>query len=296
LRALKSFEASARLGSFQAAAEELYVTPSAISHQIKTLEVFLGIELFIRRTRRIELTSAGAGYYKAINKAFLEIDRSTQELTLSQQSGELHLSVIPAFLTRWLLPRISSFHEANPDIKLEISSATGLIDFDRVDTDMAVYFGNGQWDDIEVHFLRHYQQVPVCSPSLLKNSPLEQPKDLLKHTLLHVQKRDDEWSNWFAQVDTPFKESIKGVYLSNSSLTTAAAISGVGIALADIGFVSEEVASGELVVPIETFLGINKSFYLVYQKNRVMTFAMKAFHAWLIEEMSKDVMSPNSSN
>lgn len=192
-------------------------------------------------------------------------------------------------MTRWLLPRISGFHEANPDIKLEISSAVGLIDFDRADTDMAVYFGNGRWDDIEVHFLRHYQQLPVCSPSLLKASPISHPEDILKHTLLHVQKRDDEWSNWFAQVNTEFAESIKGVYLSNSALTTAAAIRGVGVALADIGFISEELISGELVSPIEKFLDINKSFYLVYQKNRIMTFAMKAFHAWLIEEMSRDV-------
>lgn len=203
---------------------------------------------------------------------------------------------MPAFLTRWLLPRISSFHEANPDIKLEISSATGLIDFNRVDTDMAVYFGDGKWDDIEVHFLRYYQQVPVCSPAILESSPIEKPEDLLKHTLLHVQKRDEEWSNWFTQVNTPFKESIQGMSLSNSALTTAAAIRGIGIALADIGFVSEEISSGELVMPIETYLGINKSFYLVYQKNRVMTFAMKAFHTWLIKEMSKDVMSPKSSS
>lgn len=296
LRALKCFEASARLGSFQEAAEKLYVTPSAISHQIKTLETFLGVELFIRRTRQIELTAAGSQYFKAVHNALTEIDQSTQKLTLSQQSGKLHLSVIPAFLTRWLLPRISRFREANPDIKLEISSATGLIDFDQVDTDMAVYFGDGKWDDIEVHFLRHYQQVPVCSPTLLKTSPIEKAEDLLNHTLLHVQKRDDEWSTWFSQTGTPFKESQQGMNLSNSALTTAAAIQGVGIALADIGFVSQEIASGDLLIPIKTTIGVNKSFYLVYQKNRVMTFAMKAFHAWLIEEMSKDLMSPKSSN
>ncbi len=296
MRALRSFEAAARLGSFQAAAEELFVTPSAISHQLKTLEEFLGLELFIRQTRRISLTHVGEEYYESIHKALSEIDRSTQQLISVHQSGELHLSVIPAFLTRWLLPRISSFHEANPDIKLEISSNSGLIDFDRVDTDMAVYFGDGDWSGIEIHFLRHYQQVPVCSPKLLKNFPINKPEDLFKHTLLYVQKRNDEWSNWFEQVNTPFKESIKGVYFSSSALTTSAAISGLGIALADIGFVSEEIASGELVVPIDTFLGIDKSFYLVYQKDRVMTYAMKAFQSWLMEEMSKDVLSPKSSS
>lgn len=266
-----------------------------MSHQIKTLEEFLGLELFIREPRRVTLTSAGEEYYQSIQHALNEIDRATQQLISVHQSGELHLSVIPAFLTRWLLPRISSFHEANPDITLEIASATGLIDFDREETDMAVYFGDGNWQDIEVNFLRHYQQVPVCSPELMKTSPIEKPEDLLKHTLLYVQKRQDEWRNWFEQQDTPFKETIKGVSLSNGALTVEAAKSGVGIALADIGFIAEDLKSGQLVVPFKKPLGINKSFYLVYQKDRVMTYAMRAFQEWMLEEMAKDVLSPDSS-
>ncbi len=207
------------------------------------------------------------------------------------QSGELNLSVIPAFLTRWLIPRISSFHEANPGIKLDMTSTTGLIDFTRSDIDMGIYFGKGEWENVEMHFLREYQQVPICSPELLKKSAIKNPEDLFKHTLLYVQKRQNEWPDWFAHSKTPFNETKQGVLLSSSALTTDAAINGVGIALADISFVSKEIASGKLVIPIEKYLSIDKSFYLVYEKDRVMTYSMKTFKDWMILEMEKDSLS-----
>lgn len=288
LNALKAFEAAARRGSFQAAAEELFVTPSAVSHQIKGLEAFLDLELFIRQTRRIVLTQAGEDYFKSVQKALLEIDRSTQKLISSHKSGQLHLGVAAAFLTRWLLPRLSSFHEQNPEVDIELSVIEGLIDFDASETDMAVYFGFGDWQGVEAHFLRHYRQAPICNPRLIEKHPIETPDDLLAHTLLHVTKRQHEWPAWFQHVKVPFKERVKGISFSNGSLVAAAARNGLGIGLADVGFVSEEIASGQLVAPLTQSFKLDRSFYLVYQKNRVMTFAMKAFQNWLMEEMEKD--------
>ncbi len=283
------------MGSFQAASAELFVTPSAISHQVKTLEEFLGLELFVRRPRRITLTHAGEDYYRSVQEALNEIDRSTQKLISTHQTGELHLSVAPAFLTRWLLPRISSFYEAQPDVKIEFSAATGLIDFDRDETDMAVYFGNGDWPGIDIQLLRHYQQRPVCNPKHLHGGVIESPSDILKYTLLHVAKRQEEWSSWFEQIGVPYKESKQGMYFSSGSLTTSAAINGLGFALADVGFVSEEIASGKLIVPLDDeYYRTDKSFYLVYQKNRALTYSMRAFQSWVMEEMTKDVSSPAS--
>jgi len=289
LNALKSFEAAARNGSFHGASEELYVTPSAISHQVKALEEFLGLELFYRRKRKIELTSAGQDYYKSVQRALLEIDRSTQKLISAHKTGHLHLSVAPAFLTRWLLPRITQFYEQNPDVELEISAANGLIDFDRTHTDMAVYFGSGDWDGIEVYFLRHYQLMPVCNPRLLKKHAINKPEDVLAHTLLHVKKRSDEWQTWFNMLGVDYKPAKKGVYLSSGSLSASAATTGVGVALADPGLISEEINLGQLTVPLDIPLPISKSFYLVYQEDRAMTYAMKAFKAWVMGEMSKDM-------
>lgn len=288
LNALKVFEAAARRGSFQAAADELFVTPSAVSHQIKGLEAFLDLELFIRQTRRITLTQAGEDYFQSIQNALLEIDRSTQKLISSHQSGQLHLSVAAAFLTRWLLPRLSSFHEQNPEVDIELSVIEGLIDFDASETDMAVYYGKGDWQGVQADFLRHYQQVPICSTKLMEKHAIKTPSDLLEHTLLHVTKRQHEWPTWFEHVGVPFKEKVKGISFSNGSLVAAAARNGLGIGLADVGFVSEEIGSGQLVAPLKESFILDRSFYLVYQKNRVMTFAMKAFQNWLMDAMEKD--------
>ncbi|MFT6791573.1 MAG: LysR family glycine cleavage system transcriptional activator [Cellvibrionaceae bacterium] len=291
LNALKSFEAAARRGSFQAAAEELFVTPSAISHQIKSLEEFLGLELFIRQPRRVLLTHAGEDYLRSIQKALGEIDLSTQKLIIAaHQSGALNLSVAPAFLTRWLLPRISEFHDSYPDVTLEISAANGLIDFNHEETDMAVYFGDGKWQDIERQLLRHYQQRPVCHPNLVKNSEVKQPADIMKHTLLHVNKRRADWAKWFHQQGVPYKESVSGMYFSSGALTTAAAINGLGFALADLGFVSEEIDSGKLIAPLDAYLKTDRSFYLVYQKNRPPSYSMKVFQDWITEKMKKDLV------
>lgn len=289
LTALKSFTAAARLGSFRAASAELFVTPSAVSHQVKSLEEFLGIELFVRRTRRISLTAAGEEYYHCVQEALYEIDRSTQKLISTHQAGQLHLSLAPAFLTRWLLPRIGSFYEAQPDIQIEMTSTSGLIDFDRDETDMAVYFGDGRWDGIEVQLLRHYQQVPVCNPKLLNGKQIYTPDDILNYTLLHIPKRKDEWQRWFAQVGVSYKEKKRGLSLSSGSLTTAAAINGLGFALADVAFVSEEISTGKLIAPLEDFLITDKSFYLVHQKKRALTYPMKAFQSWVMDEMIKDI-------
>jgi len=126
------------------------------------------VPLFERQKRIITITAAGKRYHKFIQKALKEIDKGTQDLISSHNTGELTLSVTPAFLNHWLLPRIDSFYDANPDIDLHINATTKLIDFPRSETDIAVYFGIDDWDKVETHFLRHSERVPVCSPKLLK--------------------------------------------------------------------------------------------------------------------------------
>ncbi len=295
MNSLRSFEAAARLGSFQKAAEELFVTPSAISHQVKALEAFLEVELFLRQTRRIELTSAGKSYLKTIQRALNDIERATQKLVSAHGTGELNLSVAPAFLHRWLLPRMSRFNDNHTNVELEISASTGLIDFAHSDTDMAVYFGDGQWEDVEIHFLKRSALIPVCTPGLLAKHPIHTPEDITHHTLLHVSKRPEEWRDWFNAADTPYLERRKGFYLSSGLLTSQAAARGLGVALTDVSLVSEEIQSGQLVAPLDIPLELPKSFYLVYRKNRPMTYAMRQFKDWIMEEMAVDALSAMST-
>ena len=294
MNSLRSFEAAARLGSFQKAARELFVTPSAISHQVKSLEEFLEVELFLRHTRRIELTSAGKAYLKTVQKALNDIERATQKLIATHGSGELNLAVAPAFLHRWLLPRMGRFYDQHPNVELELSASTGLIDFAHSDTDMAVYFGDGHWDDVECHFLKRSALIPVCTPDLLAKHDIHTPEDITHHTLLHVNKRPEEWRDWFAAAGTELVERRKGLYLSSGLLTAQAAARGLGVALTDVSLVSEEIQSGQLVAPLDIPLELPKSFYLVYRKNRPMTLAMRQFKDWIMEEMAVDALSAKS--
>lgn len=194
----------------------------------------------------------------------------------------------PAFLNYWLLPRIDKFYEQNPDIQLDINASVNIIDFPRSDIDIAVYFGDGNWPNVECSYLRHSERVPVCSPKLLEKHAINTPDDLLQHKLFFVKQRKDEWQAWFKLANTEYNMRKYPISFSSSSLSVKAAMEGVGIALADISLASESIRKGELVIPFDIRLKLEKAFYIVYQKNRKMTFAMKAFKEWMMSEMSND--------
>ncbi|MAS23740.1 MAG: transcriptional regulator [Oceanospirillaceae bacterium] len=286
LNSLRMFEASARLTSFVAAADELAVTASAVSHQIKTLEEYLGVSLFNRSKRKVELTGAGEQYLVAVKHALDEIEVATQRLTSNLDTNVVNISVAPNFLIRWLMPRMSKFQELYPDVELQITTSLGLIDFSRSNTDMAVYFGNGDWKDIEMYFLRSLMLVPVCSPVLMRGPhPLKQVGDLKHHTLIYVSSRKHEWDDWLELAGAGFMKPKNSLAVSNGHLATAAALDNLGVALADITLTSREVESGRLVIPFDIPLDSHKAFYLVYRKHRPLTVGMKAFKEWLMQEM-----------
>lgn len=287
MNSLKCFESAARHGSFNKAAKELSVTPSAISHQIKGLESFLGLELFRRTKRKVVLTEAGESYLKPIKSIFEQLENATSELKSKQKSGSLRLAVAPAFLTRWLMPRMERFQQRYPDIEIEISSSTGLIDFSANDIDMAVYFGAGDWEGVEAHYLRPARLAPVCNPRLIKpEQPINKPEDMRFYPLLHVTKRKDEWHDWLQQHDLDPKLFRRGLMFSSGSLTAGAAAQGLGISLTDPELIMPEIEAGTLKVLFNQHLITNRSFYLVYEKRRSVTSAMSAFKEWIIEEMA----------
>lgn len=286
LNALKTFEASARNRSFSCAAKELFVTASAVSHQVKTLENFLGVELFSRSKRKVTLTPQGEQYLVSVRHAFDEIEMATQRLSVNEGASVVQISVAPNFLTRWLMPRMSRFRELYPDVELQISASLGLLDFNRSNTDMAVYYGDGEWDGIEVHFLRKVMLMPVCSPKLLEGDiPLSEPADLRHHTLIYVSKRTWEWDSWLQQAGVEFLTPKSSMQLSSGQLTTAAAQENLGVALADPTLITREIKAGSLVVPFNVQLDTEKAFYLVYRKHRPLTRGMERFKEWLMEEM-----------
>ena len=287
MNSLRSFESAARNLSFNDAAEELYVTPSAISHQIKLLEEFLGLKLFRREKRRVVLTAAGERYLPSVQLALDEIESATRRLMTSPNLSAVNISVAPAFLTRWLVPRITRFQEQYPDVELRFSATTGFVDFEHSDTDMAVYYGEGDWRGVDIHFLRHLVSTPVCSPKLAEG--IREPEDLLQRTLIHVSGRRQEWQQILQQLGVRATASTRTMSFSSTALAVSAAIEGIGVALADRALVQRELDAGQLVVPFDITLDKPRAFYLVYQEKRQLTYGMKAFREWILQEMQQDL-------
>ncbi|MCV6590693.1 MAG: transcriptional regulator GcvA [Marinobacterium sp.] len=294
LNALRCFEAAARLGSFNKASEELFVTPSAVSHQIRTLEEFLGLKLFRREKRKATLTAAGEKYLASISHALDEIDSSTRRLMTAPNLSAINLAVAPAFLTRWLLPRLRAFQEQHPDIELRLSATMGRTDFQHSDMDMAIYLGSGEWQDVDHHRLIQTCVVPVCSPRLLESTlPLHQSEDLQHHTLLHVASRSDEWPRILEHHNLEdIIGAAKSMRFSSTSLALNAAMEGVGIALSDSSLIERELQLRQLIIPFDISLDTRKAFYLVYPKNRPLSYGMEAFRDWVLTQAAGSRESP----
>lgn len=186
------------------------------------------------------------------------------------------------------MPRIREFQEQYPDVELRLSASTGLSDFTHSDTDMAIYFGRGEWEDVEIHYLRGVSLRPVCSPRLLEgDKPLKSPKDLQYHTLLHVSDRQKEWDQALQLEGLTSAIGKKSITFSSTSLALSAAIEGAGVALSDRGLIERELEYGQLIIPFDIKFETKNAFYLVYQSGRPLTYAMQAFYDWLMEEIGK---------
>lgn len=289
LTAIRAFEAVARLGSVKVAAGELFVTASAVSHQIKALESHLGLSLFVRERRQLRLTTTGQRYLEAVGHALDTIDIATRRVTAAQSGQVVNVSVAPSFLSRWLVPRIRQFQDRYPEVELRLSPNSGPVDFAWSDVDMAVYFGTGDWPDVEAHFLHDVVLVPVCSPRLLESlAPLKTVRDLAACTLIDVSTRPDEWDRFLAGFGVARHGRGKRLAFSNTSLAVGAAMEDLGIALADRHLIDREIRYGQLVRPLAAEVPLGQGFYLVVGKGRALSEGMQAFFDWVMDEVALD--------
>lgn len=289
LNALRSFEAAARLGSFHKAAQELYVTPSAVSHQIKTLESFLDIRLFERSKRTVQLTPQGERYLQAITIALDDIDEATHKLMQSPDAGAVNITVAPGFLAYWLMPRVIHFQQLYPDVELKLTASTKQIDFRHSDMDMAIVYGSGPYPESISHPLRRVKITPLCSPKLLQTGgKINKPVDLLKFTLINIAKRDQEWKQFLNDANVKHSERAKSMTFSNTSLAMRAAMEGLGIVLADAKLAERELHFGQLIQPLDLYMDTQQSLDLLYPKGISLTDSMIAFRDWLLDEVQKD--------
>jgi len=287
LNGLRAFEAAARHLSFTRAADELHVTQTAISHQIRRLEEQIGIPLFVRRNRALELTREAQDYLPAVRTAFDDLRRATARLRRPDREGILTVSTTASLAAKWLVTRVAAFQDANPGIEVRITTSAQLVDFRRDDVDMAVRYGRGSWPGLRAHWLMAEDIFPVCSPALLvQEKPLRCPEDLANHTLLHATVSREDWQLWLTAAGLPLSISARrGLSFDQSFMAIQAAVEGLGVALGRTRFVEADIAAGRLVVPFDVVLPANAGFYIVAPDETADAPMIALFRDWLIGQV-----------
>ena len=298
LNALRAFEAAARHLSFTRAADELAVTQTAISHQIKGLEARLGVQLFRRLPRGLVLTEEAQLFLPAIRDAFDRIAAATERLTREQGSGVLTLSTLPSFAGKWLVPRLGRVRQAHPEIDLRISASLRLVDFDRDNVDVAIRSGRGHYPGLRVDRLFTEEVFPVCSPRLLAEGPhpLRTPDDLRHHVLLHdldpgqvvFADATEPWRRWLAAAGVDGVDVERGPLFEDTHLLLDAAIAGHGVALGRSAIAAADLAAGRLVRPFEVSLPFGLAYYLVCPEASAERPKVRAFREWLLAEAARE--------
>jgi LysR family glycine cleavage system transcriptional activator len=284
LNGLRAFEAAARHLSFTRAAAELNVTQTAISHQIRRLEEELGIKLFIRQNRALALTPKAKDYLPGIRAAFNDLRLATDRVLRKQGDRVLTVSTLASLAAKWLLPRLSGFQEAHPDIDVRITTSTSLVDFRNGDVDAAIRYGRGEWPGLRADWLMADELFPVCSPALLQGPrALTRPEDLANHVLLHSSNNEDDWRLWLTAAGLPTDISKQpGATFDLIFMTVQAAIDGVGVAIGRTSYVQDDIAKGRLVAPFRIALPINAGFYVVSPAETADRPKLAAFRNWLM--------------
>lgn len=288
LNALKAFEASARHLSFTRAAEELFVTQAAISHQIKSLEEFLAIKLFMRKNRSLLLTEEGQSYYLDIKDVFNALHDATERLLARGEKGAITVSLQPSFAIQWLVPRLNAFNALNPDIDVRIKAVDQPDGSLTEDVDIAIYYGRGRWANVNAEKLHTEHLVPVCSPLLLQGKKqINTLEDLTHHTLLHDTSRRD-WKRWFKEANIKGTNVNHGPIFSHSSMVLQAAVYGQGIALAQSVLAKPDIVAGRLVAPVSHTLVSKNAFYIVCREHQVEIGKIAAFRDWVLETVEQE--------
>jgi LysR family glycine cleavage system transcriptional activator len=289
MKALRAFEAAARHLSFTLAADELNVTQAAISHRVKTLEERLGVRLFHRYNRKLELTDAGRVYLPSLRDALDMVGAATDRVTERARAATLKVSVVVSFATKWLQPRLPAFAEAHPEIDVRVTADDKLVAFARDDVDVGIRFGRGRYPGLRVDKLMDDQIVPVCSPALLEGPhPLRRPADLKHHTLLHDMAFYGgdlpDWADWLARAGVRDVDPGLGPGFNLWSMLIDAAVAGQGVALARTTMADGDLKAGRLVQPFGPTLPSAYAYWLVSTPEVGEHRNVRLFREWLLAE------------
>jgi LysR family glycine cleavage system transcriptional activator len=289
LNALRAFEAAARHMNFSRAADELSVTPGAVSQQIQNLEDYIGAPLFKRTPKGLLLTDAAQTALPALREAFDRLAEAASLLTAAEEGRRLTVSAAPSFAAKWLVPRLGRFEAAHPEIDVWLSAGLELVDFTSGEIDLAIRYGSGRYPGLEVARLLGETVSPVVSPRLLNETPLNELSDLGQHTLLHDGSPDaddscPDWAMWLAARGVRGVDGARGPRFNQSSLVIEAAVNGRGVALAKQTLAQADLDAGRLVQPFNIETAVDFAYYIVHPKAKGRLSQVKAFVGWLNQE------------
>jgi LysR family transcriptional regulator, glycine cleavage system transcriptional activator len=293
LSALRAFEAAARHMSFSRAADELHVTPAAISHQVHALEEDLGVRLFHRMNRSIELTTSAQILLPGLSDAFAGIQSAVRRLRAHNDTGTLTVTASPSLAAKWLVLRLHRFQEQHPEVDVRISATDDVVDLTRGDFDIAIRYGCGKYPGLEIELLFTNEVFPACSPRLLTGGPpLRTPEDLPRHTLIHDQavERDPfvpTWAMWLKAAGVKDAPATAGLTFNSISLALDAAVAGQGVVLAYSNIAAADLAAERLVRLFSLALPDPFAYYIVTAPGTLERPKVQAFRNWLRQEADR---------
>ncbi|KAF3997124.1 transcriptional regulator GcvA [Glaciimonas immobilis] len=284
LSALRAFEAAARHDSFSRAAEEIHLTPGAISHQVRALEEELGLAMFTRHGKRITITDQGRRFAATIRSALTDIANAAEALKADARQKRLTISALPSFAARWLAPRLWKFIDLHPDTEVVLQSSSQLQDLRREQVDVGIRFGVGHYPGMMVEKLMDDYYYPVVSPHYRQGHLPESPQALAQCTLLRMDT-DESWQPWFDAAGISIPEPKRGLQIEDASLLLRSASDGLGIALTRHAIALQEIASGELIRLFDIVIRCPNAYYFACPPEAMNKPQVQAFRCWLMEEI-----------
>lgn len=281
LSALRAFEAAARLGSFKAAAEELAVTPTAVSHQIRALEAQTGLALFDRQVRKVSLTEAGAQLYPVLRDGFDAFEATLARLTQPRTRAQVSISATSAFTVKWLVPRMAEFRQLHPDIDLQLQASDELVDLQSAAVDIAIRYGRGPYPGLAIEALFTDRFAPVANPRLGVVSPQDLAQvPLIRFDWKRPRPENPTWERWFSVAEQRPPGQMSELRFSDEGHAIQAAVAGHGIALVSLALIAEELRAGHLVQPFGPAID-GHTYHLAMFADRPRSTAVQAVAQWL---------------
>lgn len=286
LNPVRNFVAASQHASFSKAAEAMNVTQAAVSRQIGVLEAYLGVELFHRNKRNIELTAAGRHYATSMQKAFDIISNATEDVMFETEHNTLNIRAYTTFASLWLIPRLKMFRALHPDLLFNLTTSAAPVDFEHENVDVAIQIGTPTEAGVKFEPLFPVVLRPVCAPGLAKELKLESPADLARAPILQSVLRRGDWRAWLKKAEVAGVDLRGCLMFESSGLAYRAAIEGMGVAMGHVPLMNVDVAHNRLVAPFDVVLRRRYAYCLVYRDRHRLPKKIRLFRDWLHTEAS----------